>query len=216
MSRHAHKRLSRPGAAILAAAAAALALIAGLSVAGGATAYAATQAKGDCTPYLSVQLAGVESLGSPEPVEIYHVTWAGSSSGWSPPGSLRITATAYENGISLGTVTGTKDNTAVSTPVGGPVPTAASDAVFSVSVTALGPAGKVTCSAQRPVAEEGPVVVDEQGDSDNASGSPAPSSGGEIQASDTWTALSGFGLTSAASPAAALQPSLAPYLMLTP
>src|ERR1700733_6328865 len=157
MSRHAHKRLSRLRAVLLAAAPAALALIAGLSVAGGAPAYAATTAKGGCTPYLSVQLAGVESLGSPEPVEIYHVTWAGSSSGWSPSGSLRITATARENGISIGTVTGTKDGPAVSTPVGGPVPTAASDAVFSVSVTAWGPAGQVTCSTQRPVAEEGPV-----------------------------------------------------------
>jgi hypothetical protein len=214
MSRHAHKRLSRPGAALLAAAAAALALIAGLSVAGGAPAYAATTAKGDCTPYLSVQLAGAESLGSPEPVEIYHVTWAGSSSGWSPSGSLRITATAYENGISLGSVTGTQDGTAVSTPVGGPTPAVASDAVFSVSVTARGPAGQVTCGTQRPVAEEGPVVADDEGDS--ADGSPVRPSSGEVQASDTWTGLGGWGLTAGASPSAVLQPSLAPYLMLTP
>jgi hypothetical protein len=215
MSRHAHKRLSRLRAVLLAAAAAALALIAGLSVAGGAPAYAATTAKGGCTPYLSVQLADVESLGSPEPVEIYHVTWAGSSSGWSPSGSLRITATAAENGISLGSVTGTQDSTAVSTPVGGPVPTVASDAVFSVSVTASGPAGKVTCGTERLATGEGPVVADDAGDS--ADGSPAPPSGGEIQAGDTWTGLSGLGvLTAGASPSTTLQPSLAPYLMLTP
>jgi hypothetical protein len=214
MSRHVPKRLSRLCTALVAAAAAALALIAVLSLAGGAPAYAATTVKGGCTPYLSVQLAGTESLGTPEPAEIYHVTWAGSSSGWSPPGSLRITATAYENGIPLGSVTGTEDGTAVSTPVGGPVPAAASDAVFSVSVAARGPAGKVICGTERPVAAEGPVVADDEGES--ADGSPAPPSGGEVQASGTWTGLTGWGLAAGTSPSAGLRPPSVPYLMLTP
>ena len=215
MARHEHKPLSRLRTALLAAVAAVLALIAGLSVAAGTPALAATEAKGNCTPYLSVTPGGAISLGSPEPVEVYDVTWAGSSSGWSPPGSLRITATAYENGISIGTVTGTQNGTSVSTPVGGPVPAPAADAVFSVAVTAYGPAGKTTCAAERPAAGDGLAIAnDEPTDSANGGSKPAGSPGPAI---DTWTGPARWGLTGAsATPALAPGQSWAPYLTLTP
>jgi hypothetical protein len=215
MARQEHKPLSRLRTALLVAVAAVLALIAGLSVAAGTPALAATEAKGNCTPYLSVTPGGVISLGSPEPVEVYDVTWAGSSSGWSPSGSLRITATAYENGISIGSITGTEDGTSVSTPVGGPVPAPAAGAVFSVTVAAYGPAGKVTCATEQPAAGDGPVVAnDEPTNSDNGGSKPAGGSGSAI---DTWTGLAGWGLTGAsAAPALGQEQSWTSYLTLTP
>jgi len=214
MARQERKPLPRLRIALLAAIAAALALFAGLSVAAGTPALAATEAKGNCTPYLSVTPGGVITLGSPEPVEVYDVTWAGSSSGWSPAGGLRITATASENGVSIGSVTGTEDGTSVSTPVGGPVPAPAADAVFSVAVTAYGPAGKVTCATERPAAGDGLVVADnEPADSNNSGSKPA---GGSSPAIDTWTGLTGWGLIGASTPpATGLETSWAPYL-LTP
>jgi hypothetical protein len=169
------------------AAATALAITAGATAAIGTPAHAATLPhKGGCTPYLSVTPGGELTLDSPEPVGIFDVSWAGSSSGWSPPGSLRITATAFENGVPLGSVTGIKDNTSVSTPPGGPVPVVTTDAVISVTVTAYGPAGKVACSTEQPVAEPGPLVAnDEPTDSANGNGqSPAWSP------RDTWTSPS--------------------------
>jgi hypothetical protein len=215
MARQEHKPLSRLRAALLAAVAAVLALIAGLSVAAGTPALAATEARGNCTPYLSVTPGGVISLGSPEPVEVYDVTWAGSSSGWSPPGSLRITASVYENGISIGSVTGTEDGTSVSTPVGGPVRAPAADAVFSVAVTAYGPAGKVTCATERLAAGDGLVIADDE-PSDSANGGSKPA-GGSGAAIDTRTGLTGWGLTGAsATPALDPKQSWAPYLTLTP
>jgi hypothetical protein len=169
------------------AAATALAITAGAAAAAGTPAHAATPPhKGNCTPYLSVTPGGELTLDSPEPVGIFDVTWAGSSSRWSPPGSLRITATAFENGVPLGSVTGVNDSTSVSTPRGGPVPVVTTGAIISVTVTAYGPAGKVTCSTEQPAAEPGPLVAnDEPTDTANGKGqSPAWSP------LDTWTSPS--------------------------
>jgi hypothetical protein len=213
MARQERKPLPRLRAALLAATALALALLAALSVAAGTPALAATkQAKGNCVPYLSVTPGGAVSLGSPEPVEVYDVTWAGSTSGWSPPGSLRITATAYENGFTLGSVTGTEDGPSASTPVGGPLPSPAADAVFSVKVTAYGPAGKVACAAEWPVASDGPVVAD--GEPGNSADSGSKPAGGSVPSIDTWTGLAGWGIGRTATPPALNpEPSWAPYLL---
>jgi hypothetical protein len=153
---------SRRPKALAATAAAALALATAASAAGSTPALAATEQKGGCIAYLSLAPGGVVNLGSPEPEQIFTVTWAGSSSGWSPPGSLRITATASENGMPIGSVTGNREGTSVATPVGGPVPAVSADAIFRVAVTAYGPAGKVTCSTEKPVAEDGPAYVEEE------------------------------------------------------
>lgn len=98
---------------------------------------AAASKKGNCTPYIKSVLEGRD---------LFWVYWAGSSSGWSPSGSLRITATATVNGKDAGTVTGTETGTSVSTPVGGPYKAGPSLSA-SVKVTAYGPAGTVSCSA---------------------------------------------------------------------
>src|SRR5260370_806350 len=125
MARQGRIPLSRLCQRLLVAAATALAIAASAAAAVGTPAHAATPPhKGGCTPYLSVTPGGEVTLDSPEPIGIFDVTWAGSSSGWSPPGSLRITAAAFENGVPIGSVTGVKDNTSVSTPPGGPVPVA--------------------------------------------------------------------------------------------
>jgi hypothetical protein len=184
MARQGRKPVSRLCRRLLVAVAMVLTIAAGAAAAVGAPAHAATPPhKGGCTPYLSVTPGGELTLDSPEPVGIFDVSWAGSSSGWSPPGSLRITATAFENGVPLGSVTGVNDSTAVSTPRGGPVPVITTDAIISVRVTAYGPAGKVTCSTEQPVAEPGPLVAnDEPTDSTNGNGqSPTGSP------LDTWT-----------------------------
>jgi hypothetical protein len=184
MARQGRKPLPRPFQRLLAAAATAIAIAAGTAATVSPPARAAALPhKGGCTPYLSVTPGGDLTLDSPEPVGIFNVMWAGSSSGWAPPGSLRITATAFEDGVPLGSVTGVNDSTSVSTTSGGPVPVITTDAVISVTVTAYGPAGKVTCRTQQPVAEPGPVVAnDEPIDTANGKGqSPA------LSPLDTWT-----------------------------
>lgn len=184
MARQGRKPISRLCRRLLVAAATALTITAGAAAVAGTAAHAATPPhKGGCTPYLSVTPGGELTLDSPEPVGIFDVSWAGSSSGWSPPGSLRITATAFENGVPLGSVTGVKDSTSVSTPPGGPVPVITTDAIISVTVTAYGPAGKVTCSTEQPAAEPGPLVANNE---------PTDSPNGEDQSPtgsprDTWT-----------------------------
>jgi hypothetical protein len=92
--------------------------------------------KGNCTPYLSI--TGDKYSG-------WVIMYAGSSSGWSPSGSLRITATAYIDGAAYNSVTGTKTGTSVTTPVGRATSTAPSITV-GVKVVAHGPAGTVDCS----------------------------------------------------------------------
>jgi hypothetical protein len=187
MARQGHTHLSRLCQRLLVAAATAIAITASAAAAVGTPAHAATPPhKGGCTPYLSVIPGGELTLDSPEPVGIFDVSWAGSSSGWSPPGSLRIAATAFENGIPLGSVTGVKDNTSVSTPPGGPVPIVTTDAIISVTVTAYGPAGKVTCSTEQPVAEPGPLLANDES-TDNTNGKGHSPAGSPL---DTWTSPS--------------------------
>jgi hypothetical protein len=113
------------------------ALTVGAGIAPSSTpAFAAT--KGGCKPYLQV---------IPVFQHIYDVKFAGSSSGWSPPGKLRITATVTipETGQTR-SVTGTKTGKSVATPVGElRVETIGISA--RLSVVAYGPAGKVSCRA---------------------------------------------------------------------
>jgi hypothetical protein len=73
MARHGHQPPQRPLAALLAAAAAALALVAGAGVAGGTPALAATEHKGNCTPYLSLTPVAVDSLPTAEPADTFSV-----------------------------------------------------------------------------------------------------------------------------------------------
>jgi hypothetical protein len=114
-----------------------------LSVAIGAgSASAAT--KGNCTPYLSLTPSRTVH-GSTIPRGFsYTVKYAGSSSGWSPSGSLRITAALTVAGASKGSVTGTASSTSVTTPVG--TSSSLLGQTVKVEVNAYGPAGHVDCS----------------------------------------------------------------------
>ena len=206
MTRNGRDRRSRVQGVLLAVAATALTLTAG-AIATSTPALAAVQGPGDCIPYLNVISGGLADLGGPESVEVFNVTWAGSTKDW-PSGSIRITATASLDGLPLGSVTGTAEGTSATTPIGGPVPVSTVGAIIRVDVSAYGPTGsttgKVTCSKELPVAAEGPIATDgEPGTTPNGrpSGNPTPeiSTWGTVPAwaftdglpsgtpSDTWT-----------------------------
>lgn len=114
----------------------------GISTAEATSAFAAQ--KGNCTPFLSV----TPSTGK----FVWVVRWAGSSSRWSPPGALHISATATWAPTagapmrSLGTVYGTTRGTSVSTSPGGPALIEGQQVKVTVKVTASGPAGTTGCS----------------------------------------------------------------------
>lgn len=109
---------------------------AGLGVAVTATPSIAAS-KGNCTPFASVSAGGRNE---------WKLSWAGSSSGWSPAGKLTIKVTPVINGVTGGTASGSKsDSTSITI---GPISETilASSATLKVTVHATGPAGSVTCS----------------------------------------------------------------------
>lgn len=122
---------------VLPTAAAATALTIGITTVGTVTpALAAT--RGNCTAYASVSAGGRAT---------WKLRYAGSSSGWSPPGNLSISVTATYNGIGLPSLHSSKNGTSVSTPAHSQTVTAAT-IVLKVSVKVSGPAGTRTCSKQ--------------------------------------------------------------------
>ncbi len=99
-----------------------------------AAAAAPADRQGDCVAYLSIRRD--RHFG-------YDVSYGGSSSGWAPPGYLRITAVLMVNGHREGSVSGTRRGRSVDTPTG-------TDSLRSVrsamvSVRAYGPSGSVSC-----------------------------------------------------------------------
>jgi hypothetical protein len=121
---------------ILLAASLAAAFSVGASTVGtAAPALAAT--KGNCSAFASVTAAGRNE---------WKVRWAGSSSGWSPPGKLTIKTTPVIDGTTRGSQSGSKSD-ATSISIGPFTETVlGASASITVHVTATGPAGTVSCS----------------------------------------------------------------------
>ena len=90
--------------------------------------------QGDCMAYLSVRHD--RHFG-------YEIRYGGSSSGWAPPGHLRITAVLMVNGHREGSVSGSRNGRSVDTSTGTDFRQSVRSA--RVSVRAYGPAGSVSC-----------------------------------------------------------------------
>lgn len=100
-------------------------------------AYAA--AKGNCHAYLSVNAGGRDT---------WKIAYAGSSSGWSPPGNLSMTLLLTINGVTGGAVHSSKSDATSITSMPPALPwISLSPPTVSLKVTAHGPAGTVSCGA---------------------------------------------------------------------
>lgn len=73
----------------------------------------------------------------------YEIRYGGISSGWAPPGYLRITAVLRVNGHREGSVSDARHGRSVATPTGTDFRRSIRSA--TVSVRAYGPAGSVSC-----------------------------------------------------------------------
>lgn len=89
---------------------------------------------GNCTAHLSIKHDS--RLG-------YEIKYGGSSSGWAPSSHLRITAVLMVDGKRAGTVSGTAHGKSVNTRTGTDFLRSIKSA--TVSVSADGPGGSVTC-----------------------------------------------------------------------
>jgi len=90
--------------------------------------------QGTCRAYVSVRH---------DPHFGYEISYGGSSSGWAPPGYLRITAVLMVNGNREGSVSDARYGRSVDTPTG--IDFRRSIRSATVSVRAYGPAGSVSC-----------------------------------------------------------------------
>ena len=106
----------------------------GLSGMAKAGASAQADRRGDCSAFLSVRH---------DPHSGYRISYGGSSRGWSPSGFLRITAVLRVDGHREGSVSGTKRGRDVNTSTGTDFVRSMRSA--TVSVSANGPAGSVSC-----------------------------------------------------------------------
>jgi hypothetical protein len=98
------------------------------------TAAAPADRQGDCSARLSIR---------PDRHFGYEIRYGGSSSGWTPPGRLRITAVLMVDGNREGSVSGIGRGRSVDTPTGTDFRQSIRSA--TVSVRAYGPAGSVNC-----------------------------------------------------------------------
>jgi hypothetical protein len=95
--------------------------------------------KGNCKGYVST---------SPGGRDMWKIAYAGSSSGWSPPGKLSMSLTLTVDGRQLGSANSSKSDATYITYMPDAIQWGGASAPsVSLKVRVSGPAGTVTCTA---------------------------------------------------------------------